>query len=453
MKKIHKILLLLFMAGYMACLLSIGIRMFRSAGKPADKTISVYREDHTQTADTEDGTKNRLPSEQDDPEAVSQEKAVRQEPQELQAAETVIVKRLGYPIVQDEYNGQELQDNGLEYAIKVNRQENIVTVYQLDAQGYYTVPVRSMCCSVSADDTTPLGLFTTSDRYEWALLEGGVYGQYAYKIYGGILFHSVPYVMHSHSQLETWEYNKLGTGASLGCVRLCVADAKWIYENCAVGTQVNIFDSDYTGPLGKPQPACVLEDSENPGWDPTDMTEGNPYRETGQIFGVSSHTIQAGDPFDSMAGVMAFSKEGEDVTSRLTVKGEVDTGLAGEYPLTYTFYDQGEAVTASAVITVKDHEKPVIARAPENIVLSGYDGDTAELAEFIGSYITAYDGERQISTIYNLQSVPEEPLRDAVVIDVSEVKTEAGEYRVYVYAADHNGNQSEIIMITVHIVV
>lgn len=145
------------------------------------------------------------------------------------------------------------------YAIKINRKENIVTVYSLDSDGFYTVPVKAFRCSVSLDDTTPAGLFTTTEkRLEWAILQGNVYGQYAYQIHEGIYFHSVPYTEKGSDKLETWEYNKLGEGASLGCIRMCVADVKWIYENCMPGTQVYLFDSDYPGPLGRPQQPYVL---------------------------------------------------------------------------------------------------------------------------------------------------------------------------------------------------
>lgn len=76
--------------------------------------------------------------------------------------------------------------------------------------------------------------------------------RYSTRIIGGILFHSVPYTSESEDSLEYWEYDKLGTTASLGCVRLSVADTKWIFDNCEVGTQVEFYTSSDPGPLGKP---------------------------------------------------------------------------------------------------------------------------------------------------------------------------------------------------------
>ena len=68
-------------------------------------------------------------------------------------------------------------------------------------------------------------------------------------------------------------YNQLGTTASAGCVRLTVADAKWIYDNCEIGTLIEIYEEDDPGPLGKPEAIKLPEGS---GWDPTDPDPENP---------------------------------------------------------------------------------------------------------------------------------------------------------------------------------
>ena len=162
------------------------------------------------------------------------------------------------------------------YRIRVNRLLNCVTVYGLDSNHEYTVPVRAMVCSTG--DATPTGVFHTFNRSTWRALFGGVYGQYATDIVGNILFHSVPYYSMNKNDVEYLEYNKLGTKASMGCIRLPVADALWIFTNCPIGTEVEIYDdADSPGPLGKPVPYYIDETSENRGWDPTDPDPNNPW--------------------------------------------------------------------------------------------------------------------------------------------------------------------------------
>ena len=166
------------------------------------------------------------------------------------------------------------------YYLKVNRTQNIVTVYGRDENGEYTVPVKAMVCSVGKDGKTPTGTYKTSDKFTWAALSGGVYGQYATRITGPYLFHSVPYFSHNKADLEYDEYNKLGEGASLGCVRLAVADAKWIFENCTKGTTVTIYDSAEPEPLARPEPIRIDTADSRKGWDPTDPDPANPWKQT-----------------------------------------------------------------------------------------------------------------------------------------------------------------------------
>ncbi len=162
------------------------------------------------------------------------------------------------------------------YLVEVNKSTNIVSVYQNDADGNFTVPIKAFYCSTGS--YTPLGSYRTSDKYIWRGLFGNVYGQYATRITGHILFHSVPYYKTSKDTLEYEEYNKLGTTASSGCIRLTVADAKWIYDNCPSGTEVQIISSDKPSSITPAEPIKLdFSDPVKRNWDPTDPDEANPW--------------------------------------------------------------------------------------------------------------------------------------------------------------------------------
>lgn len=162
------------------------------------------------------------------------------------------------------------------YYIKVNYGANAVTIYKKDESGYYSIPVKAMVCSCGTA-TPKSGVYKTSKGYEWGTLEGGTFGRYSTRIVGGILFHSVPYTSESEDSLEYWEYDKLGTTASLGCVRLSIADTKWIFDNCEVGTQVEFYKSSDPGPLGKPTAQKISDNVECRNWDPTDTSSNSPW--------------------------------------------------------------------------------------------------------------------------------------------------------------------------------
>ena len=116
-----------------------------------------------------------------------------------------------------------------------------------------------------------------SNKYRWHMLNGGVYGQYCTRITGHILFHSVPYATNSPDSLKYTAYDKLGTKASAGCIRLTVQDAMWIYNNCASGTYVEFYSSSDPGPLGKPSARKISSNVDYRNWDPTDPDPRNPW--------------------------------------------------------------------------------------------------------------------------------------------------------------------------------
>lgn len=176
---------------------------------------------------------------------------------------------------------EEARIAALPYLIRVNRLANCVTVYSKDSTGQYTIPIKAMVCSVGLDDGTPLENGQITDKYDWRLLFGNVYGQYAVRFNGHIMFHSVPYMATSKDSLKEGQYNLLGQPASQGCIRLSVADSKWIYDNCDRGTKVEVYDDVNPGPLGKPASIQIDPFSAYKGWDPTDPDPANPWNIAG----------------------------------------------------------------------------------------------------------------------------------------------------------------------------
>lgn len=152
------------------------------------------------------------------------------------------------------------------YVIKVNKQRATVTVYAKDGDNGYIIPVKAFVCSPGY--STPEGTFNTQQKLRWHELMGPCWGQWNTRISGSYLFHSVFYNSYRNSDaLSVTAYNKLGTVCSHGCVRLTAGDAKWIYDNCKLGTKVIIYNSSVSGPFGKPS-AVKLPYWHT--WDPTD---------------------------------------------------------------------------------------------------------------------------------------------------------------------------------------
>lgn len=171
------------------------------------------------------------------------------------------------------------------YKLEVNCTANVVNVYGKDANGNYTKFLKVMLCSTGSA-TPHSGTYKLKNYrgygWRWRDLFGNVSGQYVTWIVGNILFHSVPYTSKASegnpSSLEYWEYDKLGTSASMGCVRLTVKNAKWIYDNCQTGTLVKFYEDNNPGPQGKPTEEKISSNIECRNWDPTDPDPNNPWK-------------------------------------------------------------------------------------------------------------------------------------------------------------------------------
>ncbi len=250
------------------------------------------------------------------------------------------------------------------YAITVNEANCCVTVYTYNAEGKYTKPVRAMVCSISKskktikDDDESWATDEIADKAEWVVLSDGNYYRYATYIGEELMFQSAPYTSESADALITEEYNKIGTPATAKNIRLSVADAKWIYDNCGEGTDVRIINSDYSAyiPLGVPKSMKLTENSKSLKYDPTDSSKDNPYAKLKPVIsGAEDIVIESEKGFDLFAGVTAVDTCGNDITEKITVDGDFNRNSEGRYVVSYYVTDaMCRTVRVDREITVVD---------------------------------------------------------------------------------------------------
>lgn len=176
----------------------------------------------------------------------------------------------------------------------INRAAGVVTAYAYDSEKKsYCIPVKAFTVSVGSDISsnktskglniksrfTPLGTYSvctngTAVKYSVKTMvepnKSVVYARWTTHVVGNVYFHAIAVSKNSHKALNYKTYNKLGSPASAGCIRMTVADAKWIYDNARTGTKVEIVkgSKSYPGPLGKP--ATIKINSSKVKYDPTD---------------------------------------------------------------------------------------------------------------------------------------------------------------------------------------
>lgn len=179
------------------------------------------------------------------------------------------------------------------FYIEINRAACVVTVYMYnDETNKYDIPVKTFTVCVGSDTSTvagagglnqnsyytPIGTYsicTNGQSVKYSvkpMYEPNnriLYARWTTHIVGNVYFHSIAVGSQSHYALPAARYNLLGTPASAGCIRMAVADAKWIYDYTSTGNKVKIVkgNTKKPGPLGK---AKTIKVTGGINYDPTD---------------------------------------------------------------------------------------------------------------------------------------------------------------------------------------
>lgn len=269
------------------------------------------------------------------------------------------------------YTGRIEANAASKYTIYVNRRTNIVNVVNSSTGKL----VRAMYCSTGKGYSTIGGTYNTVSKMRWHALYHGVWGQYCTRIHGAYLFHSVWYYSPNKTKVSTVEYNKLGTQASAGCVRLAVVDAKWIYDNCGIGTKVVIGESRL---LKKPsREKLKLSTASKTGWDPTDPDSANPYYPKISLRKKVSKKLEYGSKFNALKMIKVTSKttSSAELLKCVTVKGKVKTKKPGKYKVIYKVTDPKTLLVKMKQITF------TVKKKPETVPSTQTDAQQTEAAQ------------------------------------------------------------------------
>ncbi|MGL5477635.1 MAG: immunoglobulin-like domain-containing protein [Clostridium sp.] len=130
------------------------------------------------------------------------------------------------------------------------------------------------------------------------------------------------------------------------------------------------------------------------------------------INNIPNITIKIGDKFAPMEGVSSIDYEDGDITSKMTVKGTVDTSKVGVYTLQYSITDSfGLGTILNRKITVRSNEVPVIDGAIDTTINVGdsfdpmlrvtasdrEDGDLTSALKVTGTVDTSKAGTNKLT--------------------------------------------------------
>lgn len=242
-----------------------------------------------------------------------------------------------------------------EYMIKVNTASSCITIYDKDSAGEYTVPVKNMACAVFEWETAEGTDYVIAGKEEWREMPDGTYSHYVSQISENIFICSSPYLSQSNAALDKDKFNVIGESKSNQNIWLNTADAKWIYENCSVGSVVQLYaDAENAGPIGKPDSIKIGDSAEYPNWDPTDDSENNPWHnKSARIDGVKDIQTSVGQEINLLEGIKGYDVCENDISKNIVIMGTYDFNKEGEYTITYYLKDAtGSQVNHSAKLTV-----------------------------------------------------------------------------------------------------
>lgn len=135
--------------------------------------------------------------------------------------------------------------NGSPYYIMVDRTGCLTYVFEAGEDGTYSHLIKTMICSVGREGhRTPTGTFKIYEHTAkggWVYMADGTYAIWSMRFRtGGYMFHTVCFKNKGDAQPIPEEVAALGSPASLGCVRLSVPDAMWLYNTVPDGTLVTV---------------------------------------------------------------------------------------------------------------------------------------------------------------------------------------------------------------------
>lgn len=130
------------------------------------------------------------------------------------------------------------------YFIEIDLTNQVITVYEKNAQGTYSdIVIQGLCTTGNEENPTGAGTYKIGDLKErfGYFVAFGQYAQYWTQVVRGIYIHSVMYDdADDFSTMSRSAYRTLGKAASHGCVRVLPEVAQFIYYNCPPGTTCRV---------------------------------------------------------------------------------------------------------------------------------------------------------------------------------------------------------------------
>lgn len=127
------------------------------------------------------------------------------------------------------------------YYIKASKSNCTVTVYSKNKNGQYADVVKTFKAGMGKTDaSTPNGKFSILSKEEWHSFSNNYNAKFASKFADGLYIYSNLYEGKNTAKPVASSVAQIGQRATSGCLISDLSSAQWIYNNCPVGTVIEI---------------------------------------------------------------------------------------------------------------------------------------------------------------------------------------------------------------------
>lgn len=187
------------------------------------------------------------------------------------------------------------------YYLYAEKGSYTLTIYEMDEFGEYTKVYKTYRIS-HGGNKTPTGIFTLGEKERWHNFPDGGTVQYATHYHARLYIHSPLYAEENAGKLWPRYYDGdhgIGGSNTGGCLRMVTEASRFIYENCPVGTTLEIVNGSPRNTTSDPVP-----DRNGKRIDPTDVnmispapvTSEEPTAETTPVQNTAQDTLPESTP-------------------------------------------------------------------------------------------------------------------------------------------------------------
>lgn len=263
---------------------------------------------------------------------------------------------------QAESQSEELNAKG-RYRISLNKAINQISIFEYDDDNEInSEAVRHIICSHNNIEDGIYKDFTRVAKSGWFANDSDGFYRYVTDMGNGLIFRTATYrELNKRNSLDVQEYSLIGQVTNANGIVMTLADAKWIYENCGLRSDVLVYSDE-----NEVRATDVINTTSIPAglfWDPSEDISSSPWIST-ELKSIKPINSTISVPLGSseltlLSFVKVLDVSDVDYSTKAFITGYYNLNVAGIYNIVYNAVDlYNNHLSASVVLKVIDYSTP-----------------------------------------------------------------------------------------------